>query len=180
MTGSRTAETTYVVFLRAINTGRRRVRMADLRDAFSAAGFADVQTHLASGNLILTSPERPSHRMIESVVLDRFGFESEAFIRSGGEIRRIIAACPWDDQRQLVEVSFLERSPDPAAARALEATAAPPEGLVVAGSEVFFLREGKGIETTHKEATTERVLGMRTTRRGMATVRAIGERFTPS
>jgi uncharacterized protein (DUF1697 family) len=166
-----------VVFLRAINTGRRRVRMADLRSAIIDAGFADAETYLASGNVILTARERPAREALEAIVLDRFGFESEAFIRSGSEIRGIVAACPWTRDGDLVEVSFLERRPDPDAARALEATVQPPEGLAVTGTEVFFLREGKGIETTHKESMTERLLGMRTTRRGMATVRVIGERI---
>ena len=177
MTTPQPADTSYAVFLRAINTGNRRVRMHDLRDAFSAAGFADVDTYLASGNVILRSPDRPSRHALEAVVRDRFGFESEAFVRSSGEMREIVAACPWNGDGVLVEVSFLDSHPDPEAAGALEATVAPPEGLVVSGTEVFFLREGKGIETTHKESTTERLLGMRTTRRGMATVRALDQRF---
>ena len=52
-----------------------------------------------------------------------------------------------------------------------------PEGLVVADREVYFLRAGKGIETSHKEATTISVLGQQTTRRGMATVIAIRDKY---
>jgi len=65
--------------------------------------------------------------------------------------------------------------PDPA--RALETVVEPPEGLVVSGAEVFYLREGKGIETVHKEATTARMLGQVTTRRGLRTVRDMHARF---
>jgi hypothetical protein len=76
-----------------------------------------------------------------------------------------------------VEVSFLDGLPDPEAARALEATAQAPEALRVVGREVLFRREGKGIPTVHKESTTERMLGLSTTRRGIATVEGIARRF---
>jgi len=73
--------------------------------------------------------------------------------------------------------TFLERRPEPGAARALEALVEPPEGLVVSGAEVFYLREGKGIETVHKEAATAKMLGQVTSRRGWRTVRDMHERF---
>lgn len=171
------AEGRYAVFLRAINTGRRRIKMADLASAYVDAGFEDVGTFLASGNLILGSESRPDAEAMSSVVLEAFGFESEAFVRSGGEVESIIAANPWPEPDALVEVSFLERSADVEAARALETAVHPPECLVVSGSEVYFLREGKGIETQHKEPTTARILGQKTTRRGMRTVSDLYAKF---
>ena len=167
----------YVVFLRAINVGKRRIAMADLQRAYSDAGFASVATHIASGNVILDHPHRPSRTMLEEVVEDAFGFRSEAFVRSAREIEDVIARCPWDPEAELVEVSFLERTADRVAAETLEAGVQAPEALVVAGREVYFLREGKGIDTTHKEAATVATLGQVTTRRGMATVIAIRDRF---
>ena len=41
-----------VAFLRSINVGKRRVKMATLRECCSALGLRNVETHLASGNLI--------------------------------------------------------------------------------------------------------------------------------
>jgi uncharacterized protein (DUF1697 family) len=98
------------------------------------------------------------------------------FVRDEDQVRAIVDRMPWPPERYLVEVSFLEREPDPSAARELEMTIRRPEALVVDGTEVFFRREGKGIETIHKEATTERILGMRTTRRGWATIAGIVEK----
>ena len=42
---------------------------------------------------------------------------------------------------------------------------------------MLFLREGPHTRTTHKESTTERMLGTVTTRRGLATVQGIRDRF---
>jgi uncharacterized protein (DUF1697 family) len=167
----------YAVFLRAINTGDRRVKMADLRSAFVEAGYTDVSTFLASGNLALTARTRPSEIDLSAVVEDRFGFESEAFVRSRSEVRSILDRVPWAPEDATIEVSFLGAMPSRADALELEATAVEPEEIVVSGREVFFRRAGKGIETTHKESTTIRVLDTVTTRRGFRTVRGIFERY---
>ena len=169
--------TRYAVFLRAINTGRRRIKMADLAAAYRDAGYADVATFLASGNVVLSSARPPDPAALSSVVAQSFGFESEAFVRTGHDLAAIIEHNPWPEPDALVEVSFLEREPLPDVARALEAVVEPPEALAVRGAEAFFLREGKGIETLHKEATTAKMLGQVTTRRGMRTVRDMHERF---
>ena len=48
-----------MAFLRAINLGRvNRVPMGDLRVALTDAGFAEVTTHLQSGNVVLGSSKR--------------------------------------------------------------------------------------------------------------------------
>ena len=167
----------YAVFLRAINTGRRRIKMADLAAAYCASGYEDVATYLASGNVVLSTAEPADPGVLSQVVAQAFGFESEAFVRTGAQLASVIQRNPWPEPGSLVEVSFLQGPPDPAKARALEALVMPPEGLVVDGAETFYLREGKDIETVHKEATTGKVLGQVTTRRGMRTVVELHDRF---
>ena len=121
--------------------------------------------------------EDPDPALIEGTIEAAFGFTAEAFVRSAGDLRSILERCPWRFDEQLVEVSFLQRAPDPDAIRRLEASVVAPEGLLVSGREVFFLREGKGIEPVHREATTQAELGMLTTRRGMATVAGLVDRY---
>jgi len=84
---------------------------------------------------------------------------------------------PWSPVAATIEVSFLERPPDPADVRTLIGTVEEPEALVVSGSHVYFRREGKGVEPVHRAATTERILGMRTTRRGFRTVLGMADRM---
>ena len=57
----------FVALLRGINVGRnRRIRMADLREALTAAGFGRVRTLLQSGNVVLDS-DRPAGELASSV-----------------------------------------------------------------------------------------------------------------
>lgn len=44
-----------VALLRGVNLGKRPVVMSELRDTLSAAGFSDVATLLASGNVVLSA-----------------------------------------------------------------------------------------------------------------------------
>ena len=127
--------------------------------------------------MILGSTSRPDPGALSLVVADAFAFESEAFVRSGPDLVSIVARNPWPDPGSLVEVSLLDREAPEEAARRLEAGVLPPEGLMVSGMEVYFLREGKGIDTVHKEAATVRALGQPTTRRGMRTILDLHRRF---
>ena len=45
----------YIAFLRAINVGGHNVRMDDLKAVFERQGFRNVETFIASGNVIFNS-----------------------------------------------------------------------------------------------------------------------------
>ncbi|MGI9667688.1 MAG: DUF1697 domain-containing protein [Acidimicrobiia bacterium] len=167
----------YAVFLRAINVGGRRVKMDDLRSVFVGAGFPDAQTYIASGNVVVSAKMPPDRVRIETAIESELGFASEAFVRSEDQTRSILERVPWDTSDNLVEVSFLQDAPADVDARRLEAMVVQPEQLVVSGAEVFFLREGKGVDTRHKESVTSATLHRVTTRRGIATVEKIAARF---
>lgn len=165
-----------VAFLRAVNVGGRRVKMADLAEVIHAGGFDVAGTYLASGNVLLADPE-PDRSTLEAVIEEGCGFRAEAFIRTADEVASVLDRCPWPWEEHLVEVSFVEREPQAWAARQLEESVHPPEGLVVSRREVFFLREGRFIDARHTEQATQEVLGMLSTRRGMKTIAGIVERF---
>ena len=58
----------HLAFLRAINLGPlRKVPMAELRERLTAAGFADVETHIQTGNIALTSTMR-SQAKVEAAI----------------------------------------------------------------------------------------------------------------
>ena len=165
------------VFLRAINVGNRRIARAALRSVFAEVGYPGVATFQAAGNIIVPGTDPPRSSLIEDGIERHFGFRSEAFVRSADEIAAIVTGVPWSAADATVEVSFLEHPPHPADVRTLVETVEEPEALLVSGTHVYFRRQGKGIETVHREATTERILGMRTTRRAFRTVFAMADRL---
>lgn len=47
---------TYVVLLRGVNvSGKNLIKMAQLKQVVTAAGFTDVTTYIQSGNIVLKS-----------------------------------------------------------------------------------------------------------------------------
>jgi uncharacterized protein (DUF1697 family) len=48
----------YIAFLRAINVGGHTVKMDPLRQLFEALGFSQVETFIASGNVIFNSTSK--------------------------------------------------------------------------------------------------------------------------
>ena len=49
----------YFALLRGINVGGHRIKMDRLRKLVEALGFEQVETFIASGNVIFSSPRRP-------------------------------------------------------------------------------------------------------------------------
>src|SRR3954462_5436221 len=56
---------TYVAFLRAVNVGKRKYPMAELREALTEAGFEEVETHIQTGNVLVRTSLRSRKKIIE-------------------------------------------------------------------------------------------------------------------
>lgn len=82
---------TYIALLRAVNVGKRQVKMASLREWLTEDGFTDVETYIQTGNVKVAtrmrSPQRVEERL-ERVLLDRAGFEVPCIMLSPQELRR--------------------------------------------------------------------------------------------
>lgn len=128
----------YVAFLRAVNLGRnRRFPMAELRACLAEAGYADVRTHLATGNVLLTSERGTAAGLearLEETFAARTGFAVPTVVLTPEELVAVhaaaVAAVP-DVARRYVT---LLKAPAPAeAVGLLDAWDAPGEGARVLG-----------------------------------------------
>src|SRR5438034_8305362 len=74
----------WVALLRAVNLGaRNKVPMAELRKQLEEAGYGDVRTYIASGNVLLDGPagRKKLGSDLERLVLDAFGVTTAAILR---------------------------------------------------------------------------------------------------
>ena len=92
------ADQVWGVFLRGINLGKRQMKMAELKTCLEAAGFSDVKTVLASGNVRLSGEgtEADIKARIEKVIKDQFGFAVGVVLRSGEEMASMLAGHPFN------------------------------------------------------------------------------------
>jgi uncharacterized protein (DUF1697 family) len=140
----------YAAFLRAINVGGRVVKMEALRSIFSGAGVTDVETFIASGNVIFTSPERNAaslERTLESALQKALGYPVATFVRTREELAAIAAYMPCSADPAAaggaIHIVFLAEPLDSAARRELAALSTPGDEFSSKGREVYWCRFGK-------------------------------------
>ena len=86
--------TTWVAFLRAVNVGKRQMKMAELKALCEELGYTGIKTILASGNVRFETGRDPKAEL-EAAIEKRWGFFSEAVMRSGPQIEAMIASKPF-------------------------------------------------------------------------------------
>ena len=84
----------YFALLRGINVGGHRVKMDRLRELVEALAFEQVETFIASGNVIFSSPScdvPATEERIARHLQGALGYEVTTFIRSQSELDSIAA-----------------------------------------------------------------------------------------
>ena len=57
----------YIAFLRAINVGGHTVKMDRLREIFETMGFSNVETFIASGNVIFETKSKDVDSLVKMI-----------------------------------------------------------------------------------------------------------------
>lgn len=172
--------TTYVALLRGVNVGgNKMVAMADLRDALTTLGFADVRTVLQSGNVLFrgraASPEALEARL-EREVAARLGVRADFHVRTAEEWRAVVAANPFPKEAQAdpgrLLVTFFKAPLPRAAVQALQAAIAAIDGpeMVRADGRHLYMVFPNGMGNSKAAPLIDRKLGARGTARNWNTV----------
>ncbi|WP_416832268.1 MAG: DUF1697 domain-containing protein [Erythrobacter sp.] len=173
----------FVALLGSINVGKNRIKMADLANMLGEAGFRDVVTVAASGNVIFTDDRDP--RLIEpgleSAIEAEFGFKSCAMVRTAGEVRAAIDKNPFHGtgpehgSDKMVHSIFLSQQPETGAVDALIAEHATKGSERLAlGDRVLFLDYVHGVGVSDlSNKVLERRLKVKGTARNMNSLKNI-------
>jgi uncharacterized protein (DUF1697 family) len=149
--------------------------MPKLREALEEAGFAEVRTHLQSGNVVLESKTKPEQtaRNCERVIKDEFGLAIDVVVRTPAELGRVVKRNPLGNvakDPKRYQVSFLARPLPAASKRKLEEALQEPEELVFSGREIYAWHP-KGVARSKLwAALAGRGLGVTATARNWTTV----------
>ena len=164
----------WVALLRGVNLGaRNKVPMAQLRTLLEDAGYGEVRTYIASGNVLLDGPagKKKLASELECLVLNSFGVTTAVILRKPRELAAAVEAHPFDDTSE-THVAFLAARPAKAAAARLEDV---DPGAVLAGTELY-LRLPRGVHGSRlSNARIESLLGVAATLRNWRTVVALAE-----
>src|SRR4051812_44030952 len=154
--------TTRIAFLRAVNVGKRTVRMARLAALVEDLGHREVWTHINSGNVVFdaTGSRSDLERSIEAALEADLGFEVTMFVRTAAQLRRTLAAEPFEvGPADTYFVTFLKEALPVAKGKRLEGLSGDFDTLVVDGSEVHWLMHGRSTDTKIPTKAWEDVVG---------------------
>ena len=176
----------HIAFLRAINVGGHTVKMDHLREIFVSLGFSNVETFIASGNVIFESKSKDVDslvKMIEKTLKETLGFEVAAFIRSDSELAGIADYKPFPkpqmDSTTTLNVAFLSEPLDDKSKKLLMALKSDIDDFHIHGREVYWLCLKKQSESKFSNAALEKTLGRKSTLRGLNTVKKMAENILP-
>jgi uncharacterized protein (DUF1697 family) len=88
----------YAAFLRGVNVGGVNLKMAEVAKAFKQAGFTNVRTILASGNVLLESRSGVDavRKKAETALGDAFGYDAWVLAYDIETVRAISDAYPFE------------------------------------------------------------------------------------
>jgi uncharacterized protein (DUF1697 family) len=181
------AATRYVALLRAINVGGHTVKMDALRAHFTRMGFANVETFIASGNVLFdaSGSAQKLEERIETELERTLGYPVATFVRTAGELAAVVRQEPFpqgviDPEHHSLYIGFLRDKPSADTAKRVAALRTPVDELAVHGRELYWGCRTRISETEVSGALLERTLGTPMTSRNITTVRKLAAKLNPS
>jgi uncharacterized protein (DUF1697 family) len=170
----------YVAFLRAINVGGHTVRMEELRRLFEKMGAANVETFIASGNVIFESAASPAalEQQLETGLEKALKFPVSTFLRTVAEVARIGQAAAFPELEVAgagpLYVGFLKSAPSAPVRAAVAAASTSAHRFAVIERELYWLRVNPAEE--YAAPKLEKTLGPATFR-SITTIRKLAAKY---
>ena len=131
--------TRYAAFLRGVNVGGVNLKMADVAKALTDAGFADVRTILASGNVLLESRSKVAavRTTAEAALREAFGYDAWVLAYDIDTVAAISDAYPFE--RDVPDThSYVTFVSDPDVLDELAALKPGPDERIERGEGVIY------------------------------------------
>jgi len=164
--------TQFAAFLRGVNVGGVNLKMAEVAAALTEAGFTNVRTILASGNVLLESSGRAFavRKKAEAALREKFGYDAWVLAYDIETVRAVVDTYPFEREADGYQ-SYVTFVADGAVLKELTALAdhTGPDEKIAPGEGVIYWQVPKGstLDSTigktmgkprYKSATTTRNL----------------------
>ena len=176
----------YVAFLRAINVGGHTVKMDQLRELFAELGFRNVETFIASGNVIFDASSKNTvalEKKIESHLLKSLGYTVATFLRSPAELADIAQHKPFADSDvdadgDTLYIGFMNALPSDTAREKLLALSTKTDIFQLNNRELYWLLRTRFSDSQFSGGKLEKTLGLPVTLRNSTTVKKIAAKYS--
>jgi uncharacterized protein (DUF1697 family) len=173
----------FVAFLRAVNVGGHAVvKMDALKKVFESIGLVDVESFIASGNLVFSSKvSRGLETRLAKALAASLSFEVPVFVRALEEVAALAAHRPFPDgdaaRFPTYLIGFLSKNLDAAAVERLSLISTPDDLFHVRGRNFWWLSAHHQARPAITGRQLEKALGQQTTLRNVNTIRRMAERY---
>ena len=176
----------YIALLRAINVGGHNpVKMDFLRRLFESLGYSNVETFIASGNVVFETTSKNAQaleREIENGLREALGYEVATFIRTDAELAAVASYKPFSqsdlDGAAALNIAFLADGLDGKSSQKLMALRTDIDDFHVHGREVYWLCRKRQSGSKISNAVLEKAIGQRSTLRGANTVQKMAAKYS--
>lgn len=166
----------YVVFLRGVNVGGVNLKMAEVAKTFTDAGFDNVKTILASGNVLLDSRSgaKAVRSAAERALRDAFGYEAWVLVYDVDELRAVSVNYPFEREVE-GHHSYITFVSDPDLLDELAALEPGPEEKMQRGDGVLYWQVARNatLDSTIGKTMGKKRYKSSTTTRNLRTVEKV-------
>lgn len=180
----------HIAFLRGINLGKRRIKMDRLRECFEALKFAEVETFIASGNVVFSSKAADTRKLetqIQGHLKKSLGYEVDTFVRTRAEVAAVAAfpafsKAEMEHEDHRVYVGFFAEPLIAAQSRGLAACRTEVDEFCVEGREYYWLCRIKSSDSNVWASPSMRALKLpSSSMRNLTTIRKLAALYpTPA
>lgn len=175
----------YIAFLRAINVGGHIVKMDALRKLFEGLKYKNVETFIASGNVIFEASSTNAQALEEQIqhhLQKSLGYEVGAFLRTPARLAEIAAYEPFAKAElaapgNSLYIHFLQAKPSPRLQGALDALQTPVDEFHVHDREIYWLCRKLMTESLVNPTVLGKTIGQPTTSRNAKTIRRLAAKY---
>ncbi len=175
----------YIAFLRAINVGGHTVKMDHLKNLFEKMGFVNVETFIASGNVVFETKSKSVDTIKKKIEIElnkQLGYEVATFIRTTDELKNIFNYKPFKESElsnlnNTLYVGFLDSTPSKENQNKVYAMQDSANEFHFRNNELYWLCRKNFSDSGIDGKKLEKALGMQTTIRNSTTIRKMVDKF---
>ena len=175
----------HIAFLKAINVGGHTVKMDYLKKLFEKMGFENVETFIASGNVVFETKSKSVDAIKKKIGTElekSLGYEVVTFIRTTKELKEIAEHKPFEEsdlnnKKNHLYIGFLDNQPDKELQKNVLALSDEANEFHFNRTELYWLCRKNFSDSGITGKTLEKALGMETTIRNSTTIKKIVLKF---
>jgi uncharacterized protein (DUF1697 family) len=171
----------YIALLRGVNLGGHTVKMDRLKKLFEELGYKNVETFIASGNVIFESASKNAAALEKKIAVhleQSLGFPALTFIRTDAELARVLEhdACADLGARALY-IGFLQQELSKESHAKLVKHGTKSDQFYANGREIYWVCRTNMSASPFFRIGIEKGAGVTATVRSVTTIAKLVEKY---